>query len=262
MKEFNVDRLQVRLYENRQDIGTDAAAMTASRISELLRTQDTVNIIFAAAASQNEFLAALVKEKIDWSKVNAFHMDEYIGLPKNAEQRFGHFLNEGIFSKVPLKAVYYLDGAAEDIQAECSRYSALLHKYPVDITCMGIGENTHLAFNDPHVADFKDPNDVKVVDLDEACKQQQVNEGCFPEVKDVPSYALTLTIPALLKAPTIFCIVPGATKADAVYHTLKDPVNEIYPSTILRTHPNTFLFIEKESAAEIVTDKEPSMAQE
>ena len=261
MKEFSADQLKIRLYNNRQEIGADAAGMAATKIKELLKKQDFVNIIFAAAASQNEFLAALVKENIDWRRVNAFHMDEYIGLSKNAEQRFGHFLNERIFSKVPFHAVYYLDGSAGDIQAECKRYSDLLHKYPVDITCLGIGENAHLAFNDPHVADFKDPYDVKVVDLDEACKQQQVNEGCFPKVSDVPTDALTLTIPALLRAATIFCIVPGATKAEAVYHTLKDPVNEIYPSTILRTHPNTFLFIEKESAAEIVSDKEPSMAQ-
>ncbi len=261
MKEFSADQLKVRLYDNRQEIGKDAAAMAADTIRELLEKKDTVNIIFAAAASQNEFLAELVHEKVEWGKVNAFHMDEYIGLPKNAEQRFGHFLNERIFSKVPFKAVYYLDGSAQDSKEECRRYSRLLQEFPVDITCMGIGENAHLAFNDPHVADFKDPDLVKVVDLDEACKQQQVNEGCFPEVKDVPSYALTLTIPALLKAPAIFCIVPGATKAEAVYHTLKDPIHEIYPSTILRTHPNTFLFIEKESAAEIINDKEPSMAQ-
>ncbi len=261
MKEFSADQLKVRLYDNRQEIGEDAAAMAALKINELLKTQDFVNIIFAAAASQNEFLASLVKENIDWRRVNAFHMDEYIGLSKDAEQRFGYFLNERIFSKVPFHAVYYLDGSATDIQAECKRYSDLLHKYPVDITCMGIGENAHLAFNDPHVADFKDPYDVKVVDLDEACKQQQVNEGCFPHVSNVPTDALTLTIPALLKAPTIFCIVPGATKAEAVYHTLKDPVNEIYPSTILRTHPNTFLFIEKESAAEIVNEREPIMVQ-
>jgi glucosamine-6-phosphate deaminase len=252
MKQFLADKLKVRIYENREQIGADAAKMAAGHIRELLERKEFVNIIFAAAASQNEFLAALVKEDIDWSRVNAFHMDEYIGLEENASQLFSVFLKGKIFDKVPFRAVYFLDGAAANIQAECKRYSALLHEYPVDITCMGIGENAHLAFNDPHVADFKDTADVKVVDLDEACKQQQVNEGCFDEVSSVPGDALTLTIPALLRAPYILCMVPGATKAQAVYHTLVSDITEQYPSTILRKHPNTFLFIENDSAARVL----------
>jgi glucosamine-6-phosphate deaminase len=251
MKAILADKLKVRIYEVREELGADAAKLAAKQIKSLLEKQEFVNIIFAAASSQNEFLAALNKENIEWQRVNGFHMDEYIGLPEGAPQLFRNFLNQKIFTKQPFHSVNYLNGCATDIPAECERYTELLKKYPVDITCMGIGENAHLAFNDPHVADFADPADVKIVDLDEACKQQQVNEGCFPAVKDVPNDALTLTIPALLKAPFILCMVPGATKAQAVYHTLADEISEQYPSTILRTHPETHLFLEKNSASQI-----------
>ena len=251
MGDKRADQLQVNIYENRQEMGTAAAKMAAARIREMLDKKDHVNIIFAAAASQNDFLAALSKEDIDWQRINGFHMDEYIGLPPGAPQLFGQWLKERIFGKVPFHQVYYLDGQAADHQAECTRYTDLLLKYPVDITCMGIGENTHLAFNDPHVADFNDPLMVKVVDLDEDCKQQQVNEDCFDDISQIPAFAYTLTIPALLKADTIFCMVPGSLKAPAVYHTLMADINERYPSTILRRHPRTSLFLDKESAAQL-----------
>ncbi len=151
--------------------------------------------------------------------------------------------------------MYYLQGYAKDTASECKRYADLLEQYPVDITCMGIGENAHLAFNDPHVANFNDPVLVKVVDLDEACRQQQVNEGCFPSVQDIPAYALTLTIPALMNAAYIFCMVPGSTKANAVYHTLNDDIKELYPSTILRKHSNALLFLDKDSAVRVLEQK-------
>jgi len=254
MKDFVADQLKVRIYEDRASLGVDAARMAAETIRLLLKQKPVVNIIFAAAASQNEFLEALIKEDVDWSSVQAFHMDEYIGLEKNDPQLFGEFLRKRIFDNVPFKKIFYLNGQAKDPEAECKRYSTLLIENPVDITCMGIGENTHLAFNDPHVAEFNDPKLVKVVDLDEACKQQQVNEGCFADVSQVPVYAFTLTIPALLKAGKIFCMVPGTTKAQAVYHTLVDEVTETYPSTILRKHPGSWLFLEKESAAKITAE--------
>lgn len=253
MKELIADRLKVRIYDNREEMGNNAAHAVARQIRALLIHQPFVNIIFAAAASQNEFLRALTKEPVEWSRVNAFHMDEYIGLPAGHPQSFGTFLQHKIFDKVPFNEVHYLKGDALDVDAECKRYSALLNQYPVDITCMGIGENSHLAFNDPHVADFTDKSAVKVVDLDEACKQQQVNEGCFESVHQIPVYALTLTIPALLKAKYIYCMVPGPSKAAAVYHTIVDQVSERYPSTILRTHPNAVLFLDKESAAHLQT---------
>jgi glucosamine-6-phosphate deaminase len=258
MTDFVADQLKIRIYEDRVTMGTDAAKMAADAINLLLKQKDKVNIIFAAAASQNEFLTTLIKHDIDWSRVQAFHMDEYIGLPEDDPQLFSVFLKTRLFDQVPFGKVFYVNGQAPDPEAECERYSRLLSENPVDITCMGIGENTHLAFNDPHVAEFNDPKLVKVVDLDEACKQQQVNEGCFAEVGEVPTHAFTLTVPALLKASRIFCMVPGNTKAQAVYHTLTDDVTELYPSTILRKHAGAWLFLDRESATRIAETKQLS----
>lgn len=249
MSQFSVDKLQVRIYPDRQQLGNAAAKEVAQCIRKLLARQIEANMIFAAAASQNEFLEALTGEpEIDWQRVNAFHMDEYRGLPPLHPQRFGNFLREKIFSRLPFKRVYYLNESGSDEEQECARYAALLEQYKTDITCMGIGENTHLAFNDPHVARFRDPELVKIVDLDEACKQQQVNDGCFSTVAAVPSYAYTLTIPALLRASHIFCMVPGKNKAPAVRHTLTEAVGERYPSTSLRQHQDAVLFLDGDSA--------------
>ncbi|HEY4154223.1 MAG TPA: glucosamine-6-phosphate deaminase [Puia sp.] len=255
MTESEAGKLKVRIYENRNLLGTDAAEMAATRINELLETKDMVNIIFAAAASQNEFLDAISRKQVNWERVNAFHMDEYIGLSEDAPQQFGKWLKERIFGKLPFHRIYYLNGQATDLPAECARYGELLEQHPPDLTFMGIGENAHLAFNDPHVADFRDPRLVKVVDLDEACKQQQVNEQCFGTISQVPAYALTLSIPALLKAAYIYCMVPGASKSEAVYCTLNAGITERCPSTILRTHPNAWLFLDWESASRILEEK-------
>ncbi|RPE07973.1 glucosamine-6-phosphate deaminase [Chitinophaga lutea] len=245
-----VDNLQVHLYETRQQMGEAAAAMAADRIRLLLQEKETLNIVFAAAPSQQEFLEALAADaSIEWERINAFHMDEYIGLEATAPQGFGNFLRERIFSKVPFRSVHYLNGNAPDIQQECERYATLLRK-GVDIVNMGIGENTHIAFNDPHVADFSDPQLVKVVDLDYACRQQQVNDGCFETFAQVPTHALTLTVPALMQASYVFCMVPGPNKAAAVKHTLFDGISEKYPSTVLRRHPRAVLFVDKDSAAQ------------
>lgn len=249
-KIFQVDSLTVRLYENRAMLGKNAAAIAAAKLRKLLAEKDVLNIIFAAAPSQNEFLASLATEKnIDWKRVRAFHMDEYTGLPDHAPQRFGNFLKSRFFDLVPLREVHYLHGNAGSLESECRRYSELLLLFPADVVFLGIGENTHIAFNDPHVAKFNDPKMVKVVDLDQACRQQQVNDGCFPDMSSVPVNALTLTIPALMKGEHLFCMVPGKTKSHAVYHTLRSEITEKYPSTILRTHPSAELFIDKDSAA-------------
>ncbi|MFV0606769.1 MAG: glucosamine-6-phosphate deaminase [Niabella sp.] len=242
-----VNSLTVRVFETRQEMGEDAAGQVAAKINTLLQQKDEVNMIFAAAPSQNEFLHALIQQSVDWSRVNAFHMDEYIDLSPDAPQGFGNFLRNSIFEKVPFKSVSYLNGNAASKEEECSRYQKLLNQYPTDIVCMGIGENGHIAFNDPPVADFKDPKTVKVVNLDEICRQQQVNDGCFAELHQVPMEALTLTIPALMSATYVFCIVPGELKADAVYNTLNQAQIHQYPSTILRSHPNAILFLDKNS---------------
>jgi glucosamine-6-phosphate deaminase len=190
---FNADRLHVNVYATRDEMGMAAAKDAATAIRQLLNTKPFVNIIFAAAPSQNEMLFHLaVNDEIDWSRVNAFHMDEYVGLNENVPQRFGHFLEQAIFGKQTFNTVYYINGDAADPAAECSRYAALLEAHPVDMVCMGIGENTHLAFNDPHVANFNDPFMVKLVALDEVSRMQQVHDGCFASIDEVPQTAITV----------------------------------------------------------------------
>lgn len=251
MRTFNKEKLEVRVYENRQLLGEAAAEAVYQKIIELMKAKDEVNIIFASAPSQNEFLANLKEKEVEWSRVNAFHMDEYVGIDANAPQAFGKFLKDRLFDDVRCRSVHYLDPGAANPDEECNRYSSLLQKYPTDIVCLGIGENTHLAFNDPHVADFDDPKIVKVVDLDMDCRRQQVNDGCFQQLEDVPTYALTITIPALFRSAFAYAIVPGTFKADAIYHTINSPISATYPSTILRTHPNAVLFIDEQSASKL-----------
>lgn len=242
------DKLDILVFDNRQSLGEAAATMVSDKIRDLLSQKKDIHIIFAAAPSQNEFLQALVNDNtIAWQKINAFHMDEYLGLPDGSPALFGSYLKSRIFAQVPFRSVHYINTGAGDIQKECERYTELLTANPPDIVCMGIGENTHIAFNDPHKADFNDPKSIKVVSLDLICRQQQVNDGCFNTLKDVPVYALTLTISALMKAPFIYCMVPGKTKAEAIWHTLSEPVTEDYPSTILKTHASATLFLDKDS---------------
>jgi glucosamine-6-phosphate deaminase len=252
IQELTANELKVKVHETRLQMGASAAADVAKKIRELLATQPFVTIVFAAAPSQDEFLSYLALEKdVDWSRVNAFHMDEYIGLNEKAPQSFGQFLKQRIFDKVSFHEVYYLNGAAGDVFEECQRYSNLLQHYSIDIVCMGIGENAHIAFNDPHVANFKDPLLVKVVDLDIVSRMQQVHDDCFNQIDDVPTSAITLTVPALFGAHFIYCIVPGSHKAQAVDHTLHSEVNERYPSTVLRNHANATLYLDKDSAVKL-----------
>ena len=251
MKEITKENLKVRIFETRSLMGSAAAEALSERIRELLKTKEYINIVFAAAPSQNEFLAELKEKEVDWNRINAFHMDEYVGLDKDAPQLFGNYLKEKLFDKVAFREVYYLNGNADDLEQECKRYSELLERYPTDIVCLGIGENTHLAFNDPHVADFNDPKIIKVVDLDKKCRWQQVNDGCFNNIDEVPTHALTITIPALFKAHYAYAVVPGALKANAIFHTLNNEVGENYPSTILRRHKNVILYLDKDSSAKL-----------
>jgi glucosamine-6-phosphate deaminase len=244
-----IEKLRVMVLDSRRSLGKIAARMVSERINDVLKVKTTVNIIFAAAPSQNEFLDELAANStIPWSLINGFHMDEYLGLPDSSPQRFGHFLDQKLFSKLPFHTVNYINGNTNDPQAECTRYAALLKANPADIVCMGIGENTHIAFNDPHVADFKDPMYVKQVTLDRACRQQQVNDGCFRSITEVPQHALTLTIPALMSASFVYCMVPGRNKSSAALHTLNEPVTEKYPSTILRQHDAAVLLLDSDSA--------------
>ena len=253
-KEILSNKLKVKIYKSRLQMGVDAAEEISQRINSLLLQKEFINIVFAAAPSQNEFLTCLKNKRVDWSRINAFHMDEYIGLDKDAPQLFGNYLKEMLFDKVPFGGVYYLNGDINRQEEECKRYSELLQKYPTDIVILGIGENTHIAFNDPHVADFKDKKVVKIVDLDEKNRLQQVDPAdkiCFNRLEEVPTHAITLTVPSLFKATYAYAIAPGQNKADAISYTLNRDVSEKYPSTILREHPNAILYIDEASASKI-----------
>lgn len=250
MKSFCVDELKVYACENRTIMGELAAKDISAKIKELFATKPEINMIFAAAPSQNDVLKSLAEDKtIDWTRVNAYHMDEYIGLDKDAPQGFGNFLKEHIFGKVPFKSVNYIDITAADPEKEAERYGKLLKANPTDIVVMGIGENGHIAFNDPGVADFNDEKVVKPVKLDEVCRNQQVNDGCFKSIDEVPTHAMTLTVPTLVAAPWLFCIVPAATKAKAVYETLNGKIDEHCPASILRTRKNAKLYLDDASSA-------------
>ncbi|GAB6926178.1 glucosamine-6-phosphate deaminase [Paenibacillus sp. JCM 10914] len=252
IQEISKDSMFIQVYQDRASLGEAAASQVAGRIKELLSGQDRVRMIFAAAPSQNEFLRALIRdEEIDWQRIDAFHMDEYIGLPEEAPQRFGLFLKNGLFDHVRPGAVHYMDTTNTAV-AECERYAALLNEAPVDIVCMGIGENGHIAFNDPPVADFTDPLAMKIVELDEACRQQQVNDGCFETLDDVPREALTLTIPTLLSGQYLYCMVPGPAKCQAVTDTIMGNIHTECPASILRTHANCTLYVDVESFDENV----------
>ena len=195
MKKIKVDLLSVEIFDSRKEMGEAAAKDICERINSLLKTKSHLNMIFAAAPSQNEVLESLTKMDVDWTKISAFHMDEYIGLDPKAPQGFGNFLRTRIFEKLPFGSVNYINPSAKDPYEEAKRYGDLLSNNPVDIVVMGIGENGHIAFNDPPVADFSDPLVAKVVPLDQTCRMQQVHDGCFGSIDEVPTHAITLTVP-------------------------------------------------------------------
>lgn len=251
LQKAQIERLEIYRFPTRKSMGEAAGRAVADWLRDRLSRQERVRMVFAAAPSQSEFLAALVSAaSIDWRRVTAFHMDEYIGLAADAPQRFSHFLSEHLFHRVWPGEVHLI-ASEGDPQKLCQDYAALIMAAPLDAVCLGIGENGHLAFNDPPVADFHDPATVKPVFLDEACRQQQVNDGCFPTLEQVPVQALTLTIPTLMAADRLFCIVPGAAKRQAVTRTLYDPVNTACPATILRCHPSCTLFTDTDACPEV-----------
>ena len=227
-----------------------AGKEAARLLNESISVNGSARVILASAPSQNELLDILLAAPgVAWSRVTIFHMDEYIGLPADHPATFRAYQQEHILSRIKPEVFHGIRGEASDPIAECARYSALLRAAPIDLVCLGIGENGHLAFNDPPVADFDDPALVKPVDLDALCRQQQVNDGCFPNLESVPTTALTLTIPALFSSRAIVGAVPGSRKARAVHDTLKGPVSTACPASILRAHSNAALYLDRESAA-------------
>lgn len=246
---FTVDGVSVELYLDKPALSEAAAAFVADRLKQTLADRGEANLVLATGASQYDFLAALrSRNDIDWARITAFHLDEYIDLSPEHPASFRRYLRERFFDHVQLKAVHLLDGNAPNPEAEIARYDALLRRHPVDVACIGIGENGHLAFNDPP-ADFETTAKVLIVELDEACRRQQVGEGHFPDLAAVPPRALSMSIPAILDAKTISCVVPDPRKAEAVRCALEGPITPQCPASALRRHADCHLYLDEGSAS-------------
>jgi glucosamine-6-phosphate deaminase len=245
MTELRRDRLRTVVLQDREAMGAAAAQHAAQQMRRVLAAQPRCRVIFAAAASQQTMLDALAEvDGLDWSRVDAFHLDEYVGLAIGDPRSFGAWLGDHLWSRVRPGRVELLDGANPDPDAECRRYGALLDDGGMDLALIGIGENGHLAFNDPHVADFTDPLTVKLVEIDDTSRGQQVSDGAFDAFEDVPRLALTVTMSAILATRSISVVVPGAQKAEAVARTLDGPIETACPASALRRHPDAVLFLD------------------
>jgi glucosamine-6-phosphate deaminase len=250
---FQVEALKIEIYPDREALGRAAALSAGDFLRSVLEHEPHANAIFATGNSQLTFLRALVDEPgIDWGRVNVFHMDEYAGMSADHPASFRRFLREKLVDSVHPAAFFGVQGDAPDLEEECLRYAALLADYPPHLCCLGFGENGHLAFNDPPYADFDDPDPVKLVKLDERSRRQQVGEGHFSQLDDVPCDAITLTIPALLSAQKVLAVVPEARKAYAVRAALTGPVTTDCPASILRLAAHARLYLDRDSASELL----------
>ena len=240
--------MNIRIAENAYKLGENAGADAAQAIRKNIASTGAANIILATGTSQFETLRQLVKEDVDWSKVVMFHLDEYIGLPVTHAASFRKYLQEKFISKVsPLKAAYLINGEV-DPKVECDRLGKLISSHPIDVALVGIGENGHLAFNDPP-ADFTTDKPYIIVDLDEPCRQQQLGEGWFKSLEEVPPQAISMSVKQILKARTIICSVPDSRKAIAVKNTMEQNISNLYPASILQTHTDCRFYLDKNSAA-------------
>ena len=247
------DLLLVSIYPTNKDMGVAAAEEAAHHMREAIQARGKANIILATGNSQLSFLKALsTHQDLDWSCVNVFHMDEYVGIPVDHPASFALFLHLHIVDKVKPRSFYPIVGQTGNPEETCRRYEQLLHQNPADLCILGIGENGHLAFNDPPLARFDEPKWVHVVTLAESCKRQQVGEGHFQSIEDVPSQAISLSIPALLAARRVLAIVPERRKADIVAQTLNGPVSPLIPASILRQTAHTHLYLDLNSAARVL----------
>jgi glucosamine-6-phosphate deaminase len=252
VRSLRVGTLVIEAYKSTEAMGHAAAESAARRLRELAASSETVGVIFATGASQMTTLDALTSiPGLPWDKVVGFHMDEYLGISDQHRASFRRFLRERLTDKVKMRHFYGIDGTAADAGETCWKYAELLRQYRPQLCLLGIGENGHLAFNDPAEADFNDPLDIKIVSLDEQCRQQQVNEGWFASVPEVPKHAITLTIPALLRVPRLIASVPGARKAHIVRRTLTEEISTRCPATIMRNNSNTTIYLDPASAAEL-----------
>ncbi|HYL53327.1 MAG TPA: glucosamine-6-phosphate deaminase [Acidimicrobiia bacterium] len=252
MRQLAFDALTVKVFDDVASLAGAAAQDAARALRGAIDSRGEANVMLATGNSQLAFLAELVQfTDIAWDRVRAFHMDEYVNLSPAHPASFRRYMRERVASRLPLQEFHYLEGDTADADAEARRYEALLRAHPLDLCCCGIGENGHLAFNDPPVADFADPRDVKVVPLELASRRQQVGEGHFATLDDVPTHAITVTIPALLRAGSVLVIVPEARKAQPVHDALYGPISTACPSSILRRYPNATLYLDAESSARL-----------
>lgn len=241
--------MEIHIYDEKQAMGAAAADEAAAGLNAAIRARGEANLILATGASQFEMLESLVTQDVDWSKVTVFHLDEYIGLPEAHPASFRKYLKERFAAQVPaLGQFYYVNGEAADPEAECRRLGEIIRQHPIDVACIGIGENGHLAFNDPP-ADFDTEAPYIVVNLDEACRRQQLGEGWFPTLADVPSQAISMSIRHIMKSQMIVCTVPDTRKAGAVQRAVEGPVTNQLPSSILQVHPRCHLYLDEPAAA-------------
>lgn len=248
-----VPPIPLTVFADRPAMGAAAARRFQSGLEAVLRARPTARVMFGCAPSQDEFFAALVREASSapnlWRRAEVFHMDDYVGLPATHPQSFRAYLRRHFLDQVEVARFHPIRGELEPAADEAARYAALLAEAPIDLISLGIGENGHLAFNDPPVADPRDPVLAKVVELDAICRQQQVNDGCFPALDDVPRRAITVTLPVFAQARQLCCIVPGRRKAEAVRRALSDPIGPACPATLLRTHSHVELFLDPDAAS-------------
>jgi glucosamine-6-phosphate deaminase len=257
VRQFRAGLIKVEVHPSREAAGRAAAQAAAGALAELAAAGDTVAVIFATGASQFDTLAALTATaNLPWDRVQGFHMDEYIGLAADHPASFRRYLRERLTSRVRMGAFHEIDGSAPDPERTAREYAEKLRAADPRLCLLGIGENGHLAFNDPGVADFHDPLDAKVVELDTLCRRQQLAEGWFSAIDEVPSSAITLTIPALMRVPKLIASVPGERKAAIVRRTIREEISTACPATILRTHPDVTMFLDQESAAGLDLDPE------
>ncbi len=254
---FRVDKLRVEVYPDAQTAGKAAAQAAAEAIRELVARRGSVPVVFATGASQLDTLAAIVEQHdIPWNKIDGLHLDEYLGLPVEHPASFRRYLRENLTQRTGMRSFFEIDGESADPESVCRHYAEALRKADPQLCLLGIGENGHLAFNDPDEADFEDTQAVKVVTLDEACRQQQAAEGWFATLEEVPDRAITVTIPTILRVPHLILTVPGIRKAHIVRRTLHEPISPHCPATILRTHPNATLYLDRDSASELMASAE------
>jgi len=240
--------MEIIVSKDKYELGRKAAEKGAELIRKAINEKGEANIIVATGASQFEMLAELVKQDVDWTKVTGFHLDEYVDMPVTHPASFRKYLKERFVDKVPLKAFYYVNGDTGDPQAECDRLGRIIREKPIDVAFIGIGENGHLAFNDPP-ADFETEEPYLVVNLDEACRKQQLGEGWFPTLEDVPERAISMSIKQILKSKNIICSVPDERKARAVQGTVKSEITPMIPGTALQKHSATWLYLDEASAS-------------